>query len=111
MVGECYVDGFMEGEALLGALPSNLHYVTRYFPDLTKHYDILMDTQTGDIHVEDPRLGPLPAGWRTGDHRKKHVYNRFSNEETGIIATGSDPRLSPEALKARGVDLQEVRLV
>lgn len=111
VVGECYIDGFMESEALLGALPNNWHYVTRYYPDLNGPYDVLMDTQTGDIQVEDPRLGPLPAGWCIVDHQEKHVYNRFSNEETAIVDTAFDPRLSPEALKARGVSLQEIRLI
>ena len=111
VVGECYIDGFMEGEALLGAVPSNWQLVNRHLPDLDFYCDAFMNVQTGVIQVEDPRLGPLPAGWRIADHRWKHVYNLFSNEETGVSATDSDPRLSPEALRARGVKLQEIRLV
>jgi hypothetical protein len=34
------------------------------------------------------------------------MYNLFVNEETGE-GRAFDPRLSPEALKERGVDLQE----
>lgn len=111
VVGECYVDGFMDGEALLGALPSNWQRVYRHFPDLGQSYDGLMNTQTGYFQIEDPRLGPLPTGWRIADHREKHAYNKFSNEQIGVLDTSYDPRLSPEALKARGVNLQEIRLV
>ena len=111
VVGECYVDGFMESEVLLGALPSNWQRVERRLPDLDGAFDAFMNVQTGDIQVEDPRLGALPAGWRIADHSEKHAYNLFSNEELGVTATRSDPRLSPEALRAKGVPLQEIRLV
>ena len=109
VVGECYVDGFMQSEVLLGALPSNWQRVSQPFPDLSGRY--FMNVQTGDIQVEDPRLSALPAGWRIADHKEKHAYNLFSNEELGVTATRFDPRLSSEALKAKGVDLQEIRLV
>ena len=111
VIGECYIDGFMDGEALLGALPSNWQYVRRYFPDLGQNYDVLMETTTGDIQAEDPRLGPLPGGWHIANHGKKHAYNRFSNEQMGVHSTAEDPRLSPGALEARGVKLQDICLV
>ena len=111
VVGDCYIDGFMEGEALLGALPTDWQHVARQLPDLHPHFDAFMNVQTGVVQVNDPRLGPLPAGWRLADHRKKHAFSRFSNERLGITKTGSDPRLSLEALSARGVKLQEFRLV
>ena len=31
VVGECYIDGFMDGKALLGTLSSNWQCVRRYF--------------------------------------------------------------------------------
>lgn len=111
VVGECYIDGFMEGEVLLGALPTDWQRVERHFPDLGGYSDAFVNVQSGMIKVEDPRLGPLPAGWRIADHEEKHSYNLFSNEELGITETETDPRLSPEALRARGVKLQEIRLV
>ena len=111
VVGECYIDGFMDGEALLGALPSSWQRIARYFPDLGFSWHAFRNLQTGDIQVDDPRLGPLPAGWYIVDHGEKHAYNLFSNEEAGVTTTDIDPRLSPEALKARGVNLQEIRLV
>ena len=111
VVGECYIDGFMEGEALLGALPTDWQRVQRHLPDIDGHCNAFINVQSGVVQVEDPRLGPLPAGWRIADHKRKHAYNLFSNEELGITETNTDPRLSPEALRARGVTLQDVRLV
>lgn len=111
VVGECYIDGFMESEALLGALASNWRCISRHFPDLGGYNQSFINMETGDVQVEDPRLGPLPAGWRVLDHDKKHAYNLYSNEEIGVFETMVDPRSSPEALKARGVNLQEFRLV
>ena len=111
VVGECYIDGFMESETLLGALPTNWQRVERHFPDLGYFYDVFVNVQTGDVQVEDPRLGPLPRGWRIANHRTKHAYNRFSHEGLGVTGTLTDPRLSPKALRARGVKLEEIRLV
>lgn len=111
VVGECYIDGFMEREALLGALPSNWQLIQRYFPNLGGSYVCYINMETGEVQVEDPRLGPLPVGWHYEDHEAEHAYNRFSNEEIGVVDSRFDPRLSPEALKARGVSLQEFRLV
>ena len=111
VVGNCYIDGFMEGEALLGALPTNWQRVLRFFPDLGAHYSAFTNVHTGVVQVEDPRLGPLPAGWCLLDHSEKHACNLFSNEKLGVTGTWTDPRLSPEALRARGVNLQEIWLV
>ena len=111
VVGECYIDGFVEGEALLGSLPTDYQRIERYFADLGVYFDAFMNVQTRGVQVDDPRLGSLPAGWRIADHREKHAYNKFSNEELGVTATNTDPRLTPEALRARGVKLQEIRLV
>ena len=111
VVGACYIDGFMEGETLLGTLPTDWQRVRRHFPNLGGRYDAFTNVQTGVVQVEDPRLGPLPAGWRIAHHRREHAYNLFSNEELGVTGTSTDPRLSPEALRAKGVNLEEFRLV
>ncbi|KAL8841284.1 MAG: hypothetical protein Q9176_003377 [Flavoplaca citrina] len=110
VVGECYIDGIMDGEALLGELPKNWMFVCKNFPELHNQYVVVFDSETQTVHLHDPRLGPLPAGWRIGNHKNDYAYNRFVNDMTGED-TGYDPRLEPEALKARGVDLREFRLV
>ena len=110
VVGECYIDGFMEGAACLGPLPSKWQLVRRYFKEYSGHYDAFLDHQTGEFQVEDPRLGPLPAGWYIGDHEWKDALNLYANVETGE-KTWFDPRMTPEALTARGVELREFQLV
>lgn len=57
----------MEGAALLGALPSNWRRIFRHLPN-RGNYTALMNITTGDVQVEEPRRGPLPAGWRIADH-------------------------------------------
>ncbi|KAM0799809.1 heterokaryon incompatibility protein-domain-containing protein [Usnea florida] len=111
VVGECYLDGIMEGAGLLGKLPSNWQRVDRYDPDLKNYYDAFINRDTDIVQIEDPRLGPLPPGWRIADHIDKHMVNWYTNEAAGIFDSDFDPRMSPEALRARGIDLQEYRLV
>ena len=110
VVGDCYIDGFMDGAAYLGPLPSKWQLVLRYFEEYSSNYKVFLDHQTGEFQIEDPRLGPLPAGWYISDHEMKDAYNLFANNETGE-KTCSDPRMTPEALTARGVDVKEFQLV
>ncbi|KAL9036277.1 MAG: hypothetical protein Q9180_004389 [Flavoplaca navasiana] len=110
VVGKCYINGIMDGGALLGELPKNWMLVYKSFPELQIYYPVLLDIATQGIHLHDPRLGPLPAGWRIENHKEDYAYNCFVNDTTGE-ATIHDPRLEPEALKTRGVDLREYRLV
>ncbi len=111
VIGECYLHGVMDGAGLLGMLPRNWQRVDRYFSDLNHYCDAFINHETGVVQVEDPRLGPLPPRWRIANHKMKHVYNRYSNEATGKLTTHFDPRMSLEALIARGINLQEFRLV
>lgn len=67
-VGECYIDRLMEGAALLGALPSNWQRISRHLSNRGNSYIAFMNITTGDVQVEEPRRGPLPAGWRIADH-------------------------------------------
>ena len=111
VVGECYLDGIMDGAGLLGMLPRNWQRVGRYNPDFEYYYDAFLNRETGVVQTEDPRLGPLPPGWRIADQITKHLVTLYTNEAAGIFRSKFDPRMSPEALKARGIDLQEYRLV
>ena len=110
VVGECYIDGFMEGTACLGLLPSKWQLVSRYFEEYSENYYAFLDHQTGEFQIEDPRLGPLPAGWYISDHEMKDAFNAYANDETGEV-TVFDPRMTPEALTARGVEMREFQLV
>ncbi|KAI4221592.1 MAG: hypothetical protein L6R36_006800 [Xanthoria steineri] len=110
VVGECYMDSIMAGEALLGELPRNWTLVHKKFRHHHGSYVVFLDRDTGETHVEDPRRGALPAGWRIKNHDRDDAYNWYGNDITGEVSD-LDPRLEPDALRARGVDLQEFRLV
>jgi len=113
VVGECYIHGIMDGESLLGPLPSawgicparnsNGIYVPKY-------WNFEIDAMTS----EDPRLGELPPEWESIKQQRTPddplLFAPHRHKLTGEIIN-SDPRMLPEALRARGVDLQILRLV
>lgn len=117
LVGECYVHGIMECEALVGAITPPW---SRTFYRDGAIFPIW--TLDGERTHDDPRLGPLPPGWRRSFGRDDNLkYARFDDDdkpkepwfeniETGE-ETRSDPRLTLEALIARGVDIKELILV
>lgn len=74
-----------------------------------------LDLETGEETIEDPRLESLEgSNWERVDHEPTlddpEVFDYFRNKETGEVIN-SDPRLLPEALKARGVYLTTFCLV
>ena len=112
IVGECFMDGVMTGEALLGKFSDNWSCVNKWFPQFQSRNYVFLDNDTGDIKVEDPRLGPLPAGWCNKNMSDPELpCNWYVNDESGEIAGIRDPRLTVDGLKARGVNLQEFRLI
>lgn len=111
VVGECYIDGIMAGETLLGELPRNWFLVQKYFPEHGGTYHILFDSDKGNTCPQDPRLGPLPIGWRIKNHAKDNVVNWYINDITGEESIRYDPRLELDALKARGIHIREFRLI
>lgn len=106
VIGECYIHGLMDGAAFVGSLPDTWQSVLRYDSVSRDCFLAIKNLETGRTQIEDPRLGPLPAGWRIGTHEKESDYNMYVNDETGR-RTNRDPRASPEALRARGVKLQD----
>ncbi|KAI6085936.1 heterokaryon incompatibility protein-domain-containing protein [Hypoxylon rubiginosum] len=113
IVSEAFVPGTMHAELLLGPLPST--FSTGYALDkLGYTIDWFKNNITGERQRDDPRLGPDPKGWerlpqeRTQDDPLTFV--RFRNTETSEVVNW-DPRLTPEALTARGVKLEKFRLV
>ena len=88
-----------------------------------------MDSDSGGIYIEDPRLGPLPPNWTRETHPREAEYmtaetiKKFSdlrqishptfvNRVTGEkMASGDDPRMTIEAFEARGMKFQTFNLV
>lgn len=70
-----------------------------------------IDRQTGTITREGPRLRPLPQEWRSMVFKVDKDYDPpFQNIQTREV-TVQDPRLCPEALLKRGVDVKVFNLV
>jgi hypothetical protein len=112
VVGEAYCDEFSYGEVLMGPIPAPFKVVLRWNEDEQSYYPVFLNSEAYSFQTEDPRLShiPLPLGWRKRRHRKEEWYHRFVNDITGEGMSG-DPRLSTEALRERGVDIQALNLV
>lgn len=111
-VGTANVHGLKGGEALLGPLSDGYKVVVG--PDHNgDECQIFVNTAHGTQSTKDPRLDPLPPEWElivTKDRlwgTKK--VKAFRSKNTGKIMF-SDPRLLQDALTARGVPLQRIRL-
>ena len=126
--GECYVPGLMRGEALCGDLPLSEASGEPWTMRFKKLNDLPMFTDGKSYTQTDPRLPPLPQGWvmrfdfgpednddalfqddeYDSDGNMGEIW--FINEAEGLEEE-NDPRMTPEALKARGVDIQNIILV
>ena len=108
VLGECYVHGLMNGEALLGPLPDGWQQVFRYDGNTQRYADVFCDRRHGTYQYEDPRLGDLPESWSTMVHPLQYLL--FINEKQNLKSL-FDPRLRSEHLRERGVELQQFHLV
>ncbi|KAI0839984.1 HET-domain-containing protein [Hypoxylon sp. FL0890] len=115
VIGDCYVHGIMDGEAILGPIPHPWKAVTLIGSDgnFRAHYS-RVDSDFGS--TEDPRLEqiPIPPEWESIEWERTaadpHNCSKFRNRGTGEVIN-SDPRFFPEALEARGVPLRTITLV
>ena len=112
VVGEAYCDEIVNGEALTGSIPEGFTMVHKWNEDRQGYYYVFLDLETGNFQPEDPRLSliTLPPGWRKKDHELGEWFEIFVNDTTGE-ETLYNPRLTAEALKERGVDIQILNLV
>lgn len=115
VIGECYFHGLMHGESLLDPLPSPWTVVL--FPDENVRFQIThyWNPETETLSIEDPRLGKLSGGSERIDGLKRTPDDPLLFAPHRSIRTGEvinwDPRMSPEALEARGVDISAFTLV
>ncbi|KAL6901780.1 HET domain-containing protein [Trichoderma evansii] len=119
LVGSSFVYGLNDGQALLGNLKNPWRVQIFDHPDQDFRIEHrYYNKETRELAVSDPRLEEHPEWERvsledlgrplTGDDPIALEF--FKNKVTGEIMN-SDPRLLPEALKARGVDLQWFTIV
>lgn len=112
IVGESFVYGLDDAAKLLGPLPEPWQVIyKRLSRSRFLHY--FFHPRTGETTCEDPRLEPLQKWLRTDrepDGDDPIHFDFFENRETGIVVN-YDPRLEPEALEKRGVQLENFVLV
>ena len=111
LIGPCFLDGIMSGEVLLGWLPKKWKLVKKYIPQYSANCWAFLNQDTGKSQITDPRLGPLPPGWRLESHNKEDAINCYVNDDTGECSGHFDPRLKFDVLKARGVELRNFQIV
>jgi len=114
VVGECYIHGIMDGESLLGPIPSP--WKVRLTRDNLSEIQEprYWNTAINAMSREDPRLEDLPPEWERIKQRRTAddpiLFAPHRNRLTGETIN-SDPRMLPENLRARGVDLQTFQLI
>ena len=108
VIGQCYVHGVMEGEALLGSLPSGWRRGSMHSWQYGRDWPVFVHDETGQLQREDPRLGDLPPGW-TRETWDDDPYIRYVRED-GVKSEfpDKDPRMTYEALEARGVKFDDI---
>ncbi|KAI0120886.1 HET-domain-containing protein [Hypoxylon sp. NC0597] len=114
VIGDCYMHGIMDGEAILGPIlhPWKVVLVLEDGDDRI-HY---VNVEAGYESTGDPRLEQIPMlpGWEPIEWERTradpYYCTKFRNRETGEVIN-SDPRLFPEALEARGVPLRTITLI
>lgn len=118
LVGDSYVHGLCDTEALLGSLPK-LWSVELYSDGNANRWPVFVNNETNFYTGHDPRLGALPDRWEgiplTSMMDKmpplsEPIFQTFTCTRTGEISD-FDPRLSREALEKRGVMLQMFKLI
>jgi hypothetical protein len=118
IMGECYCHGIMDGAALLGPLPEGFEFVLNFNRAWGGDYDAYIDRRNGKVQTEDPRLTghPLPPRWRIDTFEYEDTSLAYFVEEnddgTEKTQTGNfDPRMTPEELRKRGVDIVRFDLI
>lgn len=116
VLGVCNVDALCDAVVLLGALPEPwiVQFLYSEESNTPMPQPFYVNTTTGERTREDPRLGELPDDWERiyplwSRSEPRHV-DYFRHKGTGEVVF-SDPRLAPEALLRRGIDLDYLRLI
>jgi hypothetical protein len=117
VIGESYVEGLVSNQPFLGPIPEGWRLRAVDIEGLANVGYANESTTT----QQDPRV-PLPPDWRyrygsweepqemEADNEEEMTLVWFENVVTGE-KTDFDPRLTSEALRQRGVELQELALI
>ncbi|KAN0117738.1 HET domain containing protein [Hyaloscypha variabilis] len=116
VVCDCYLHGFMDGEAILGELKSAWRIEIEKEETRKTWTPRYFSTETALECYSDPRLIEIPftQGWeplkgvQTNDD--PIICTSFRHRESGEVIN-YDPRLTPEALKCRGISIKTLTII
>jgi len=113
VVGETYIQGLTNAAAFLGPIPKP--WQIQVFADSIANLRIrsYFNSETKERRTDDPRLDPLEDWEMASIPRSNRDPNTFEwrrNKRTGEVVN-YDPRLLPEALRARDVALIDIEMV
>ncbi|KAI1770140.1 HET-domain-containing protein [Hypoxylon cercidicola] len=98
LIGEAYIHGLCQGEALLGPLPENVRLVKAYQNASVGYALGFVDSISGRVFFEDPRLEKLP----TDLSAFRELINQNGN---------SNLQVHPDVLRDIGVSIRYFDLV
>ncbi|KAF6816463.1 ankyrin and het domain protein [Colletotrichum plurivorum] len=109
IVGPCFMSSLMWSEAAWGPLPEGWK-VKMISGDPARVYEYT--DPDGRTTRQDPRRGPLPPGWHETTHSDGTLaWYKLEDKETEYSWDRTDPRLTPDNLRARGVKVERLILV
>ena len=108
VIGPASCEGFRYQEALLSPIPRGYRSVVVTGEGMEG--PVYKKDDTEEIIVDDLRRGALCHPWDFIEHDNDHLFNAFVNLETGE-QTLQDPRITVDALRARGVPIRDFVLV
>ena len=104
------------GSALLGPLPAGFEFVGNFVQVWKGYFRAFIDRRGGKIQGEDPRLAgyPLPPRWRIETRHKGAIVNFVQDDDDGTEKERTwafDPRITPDELRRRGVNVVNFDLI
>ena len=98
VVGECYLQGIMNGEVFLGPLPDNFASVNLWDMGESAYNRVFVDKETGKTQYNDPRIEVNEQMLKEG--------NTFIRNDGSVGVS-----ITPDMLKRRGVNVQTFDLI
>lgn len=119
IMGEAYVHGLTEGQALLGPLPNGISFAYKFSSDSNRFEASYIHNMTGISTTQDPRLEPLPTGFKMLQPPSEYIKGKYEVHGQDNISTipgsniskwNGDPRLTSEALKIGGIPITTFKI-
>jgi hypothetical protein len=117
IVGESYVPGVMCTEALFGPLPPGwkvrYEYIAGHLTQVFRHKNTMLQQDPRALLPPEGRYryGPFQAFKNIEATIPKHMLRQWFENVKTKQRTWADPRLTPQVLRKRGVDIQDLVLV